>query len=87
MPSTLPLIAFLLAGSVPALVRALRYTGLAEVFRTFKALEAQVNGPRVGDTAPDFTLPRTFEESISLSRLLEDGPVLLHFYVFDFGSI
>ena len=46
-----------------------------------------MDGPQVGDPAPDFTLPRTFEESISLSRLLEDGPLLLHFYVFDFGSI
>jgi hypothetical protein len=79
--------ATLLAGSVAASIRALRYTEPADVFRTLKALEAEVNGPRVGDTAPDFTLPRTFEESISLSRLLEDGPLLLHFYVFDFGSI
>lgn len=41
---------------------------------------------QVGDTAPDFTLPRTFEESIGLNDLLRRGPVLLHFYVFDFGS-
>ena len=46
-----------------------------------------MDGPQVGDPAPDFTLPRTFEESITLSCLLEDGPLLLHFYVFDFGSI
>ncbi len=44
-------------------------------------------GPQVGDVAPDFTLPRTFEESVTLSELLERGPVLLHFYVFDFGAI
>ncbi len=42
---------------------------------------------QVGDRAPDFTLPRTFEESIQLADLLGRGPVLLHFYVFDFGSI
>ena len=41
---------------------------------------------KVGDRAPDFTLPRTFEESVSLSDLLKRGPVLLHFYVFDFGA-
>jgi peroxiredoxin len=41
---------------------------------------------QVGDRAPDFTLPRTFEESVTLSELLERGPVLLHFYVFDFGA-
>ena len=40
----------------------------------------------VGDRAPDFTLRRTFEESVTLSELLQRGPVLLHFYVFDFGS-
>ena len=36
--------------------------------------------------APDFTLRRTFEESVSLAELLARGPVLLHFYVFDFGN-
>lgn len=41
--------------------------------------------PGVGDPAPDFTLRRTFEESISLSDLLSKGPLLLAFYVFDFG--
>lgn len=41
--------------------------------------------PGVGDPAPDFTLRRTFEESISLSDLLTKGPLLLAFYVFDFG--
>jgi peroxiredoxin len=46
-----------------------------------------MEGPQVGDPAPDFTLPRTLEESVTLSDLLERGPVLLHFYVFDFGSI
>jgi peroxiredoxin len=40
----------------------------------------------VGDRAPDFTLRRNFEESVTLSELLRRGPVLLHFYVFDFGS-
>jgi peroxiredoxin len=46
-----------------------------------------MTGPQVGDRAPDFTLPRTFEESVSLADLLRRGPVLLHFYVFDFGSV
>lgn len=43
--------------------------------------------PQIGDRAPDFTLPRTFEESVSLADLLRQGSVLLHFYVFDFGTI
>jgi len=41
----------------------------------------------VGDTAPDFTLRRTFEESVSLAELLGRGPVVLAFYVFDFGNV
>jgi peroxiredoxin len=41
----------------------------------------------VGDTAPDFTLRRTFEEAVRLADLLARGPVLLHFYVFDFGGV
>lgn len=41
--------------------------------------------PGVGDPAPHFTLRRTFEESISLADLLATGPLLLAFYVFDFG--
>ena len=42
---------------------------------------------QVGDRAPDFTLPRTFEESVSLADLLRRGPILLAFYVFDFGAV
>jgi peroxiredoxin len=41
----------------------------------------------VGVTAPDFTLRRTFEEDVSLSDLLARGPVVVAFYVFDFGNI
>ena len=43
--------------------------------------------PGVGDRAPAFALRRTFEETISLERLIEHGPLLLAFYVFDFGSV
>jgi len=42
---------------------------------------------QAGDRAPDFTLPRTFEESVSLAALRQRGPVLLLFYVFDFGAV
>jgi peroxiredoxin len=41
----------------------------------------------VGDQAPDFELRRTFEEQVRLSDLCERGPVLVHFYVFDYGGI
>lgn len=43
--------------------------------------------PRTGDRAPHFELRRTFEESLSLTDLLEKGPLLLAFYVFDFGPV
>lgn len=35
---------------------------------------------KVGDKAPDFTLPDTDGTPVSLSRLLEKGPVILAFY-------
>jgi len=40
-----------------------------------------------GDQAPDFVLRRTFEEDVALADLLNAGPVLLVFYVFDFGHV
>jgi peroxiredoxin len=41
----------------------------------------------LGAIAPDFTLRRTFEESVSLHDLLAKGPAVVAFYVFDFGNI
>lgn len=43
--------------------------------------------PGIGDRAPAFRLRRTFEESVGLPNLLERGPLLLGFYVFDFGPV
>lgn len=43
--------------------------------------------PGVGDRAPSFELRRTFEESVRLEDLLARGPLLLAFYVFDFGPV
>ncbi len=40
----------------------------------------------VGDNAPDFTLPSTTGETISLSRFRGRKYVLLEFYVNDFGA-
>ena len=39
------------------------------------------------ETAPDFTLRQTFERDVSLSGLVQNGPVVLAFYVFDFGAV
>lgn len=47
----------------------------------------QNSPPLVGDTVPDFTLRRTFEESIGLADLRSRGPVVVAFYVFDFGNL
>jgi peroxiredoxin Q/BCP len=35
---------------------------------------------KVGDRAPDFTLPDTEGRPVTLSKLLETGPVILAFY-------
>lgn len=35
---------------------------------------------KVGDKAPDFTLPDTEGRPVTLSKLLERGPVILAFY-------
>jgi hypothetical protein len=40
----------------------------------------------VGEKAPDFTLPSTTGENVSLSQFQNKKLVLLEFYVSDFGS-
>jgi len=40
----------------------------------------------VGEKAPDFTLPSTAGENISLSQFWNKKLVLLEFYVSDFGA-
>jgi peroxiredoxin len=45
-------------------------------------------GLDVGHRAPSFELRKTFEEKVSLEDLLEGHrPLILAFYVFDFGSV
>lgn len=39
----------------------------------------------VGDVAPDFTMPSTEGDGFNLYGELEKGPVLLNFYIGDFG--
>jgi peroxiredoxin len=44
-------------------------------------------GPFVGDLAPSFRLRQTFEQEVALADHLRQGPVVLAFYVFDFGNV
>lgn len=41
---------------------------------------------KVGDKAPDFTLPDTEGKPVTLSKLLAEGPVILAFYPKAFTS-
>ncbi len=43
-------------------------------------------GVEVGETAPDFTLPSTTGEKISLSQFRGKKHVLIEFYIADFGA-
>ena len=43
-----------------------------------------VQAVEVGDKAPDFTLPSTKGDPISLSQFLDKKNVVLEFYVLDF---
>lgn len=38
----------------------------------------------VGETAPDFTLPSTIADEITLTEVLQERPVVLIFYLLDF---
>ncbi len=40
-----------------------------------------------GDTAPDFTLPNQDREEVTLSKLLDDGDVVLSFFPMAFTSV
>lgn len=49
--------------------------------------QQQGAGPAIGDRAPGFTLRHTFDREVDLQTTCKAGPVVLAFYVFDFGSI
>lgn len=44
-------------------------------------------GLNVGDKAPDFQLRAHTGETMTLSEALRQGPVVLAWYLFDFGRI
>jgi peroxiredoxin len=41
----------------------------------------------VGDRAPTFTLPSSIGEPVDLGEYLSRGPVVLAWYLFDFGRV
>jgi peroxiredoxin len=41
---------------------------------------------KVGDKAPDFSLPITLTEKMTLSDVLKEKKVVLAFYIFDFAG-
>ena len=41
---------------------------------------------KVGDKAPDFSLPITLEEKVTLGDVLKEKKVVLAFYIFDFAG-
>jgi len=47
----------------------------------------QMTELKVGDKAPDFTLPKGRDEKVSLKELVSKGPVVLAFYPGDFTSV
>lgn len=40
----------------------------------------------IGNKAPDFSLPVTFKDKMTLSDVLKDKNVILAFYIFDFSG-
>ena len=42
---------------------------------------------KVGDRAPLFRLPSSTGEAVELSEYLSRGPVVLAWYLFDFGRV
>ena len=42
---------------------------------------------KVGDKAPLFTLPSSTGQAVSLAECLDKGPVVLAWYLFDFGRV
>jgi peroxiredoxin len=68
-----------------------RMMGRRDVFKVLLAGAGVAASPlvaaavEVGEKAPDFTLPSTTGEKISLSQFRGKNLVLLEFYVHDFG--
>jgi peroxiredoxin len=65
-----------LAKQAPAKVVRALFNEIDDIVRS----GAGATAPRVGDTAPSFTLPDAQDRQVSLDSLLKEGPVVLFFY-------
>ncbi len=52
-----------------------------------ESVSASGAAPGPGDPAPAFSLRQTFERHVDLTELTARGPVVVAFYVFDFGDV
>ncbi len=64
------------AKSAPEKLQRIFAEGLEEIAAS-QVMETALN---VGDTAPDFSLSNAVGDTVRLSELLEDGPVILTWY-------
>src|SRR5438067_12474656 len=54
--------------------------GFGRIVAAQAAVDYVAQAPKVGDRAPDFTLPDQLGREVSLAGELEQGPVVLIFY-------
>ncbi len=64
------------AGQLPPELMTTFYQSIETLVQT----DIAKNSLKVGEKAPDFTLPDTFGKQITLSELLQHGPVVVTFY-------
>lgn len=65
-----------MAGMMPPEVKQL----LQQKAEELAARHLETNAIKLGDTAPDFTLPNALKVAVNLAKLLTHGPVVLSFY-------
>lgn len=68
------------------LTKRIKSLFLAAVLLAGVGMAGASSALEIGDKAPDFTLPSTTGETISLSDFRGKKLVLLEFYVADFGA-
>ena len=65
-----------MAGMMPPEVKQL----LQQKAEVLAARHLEATAIKLGDTAPDFTLPNALQVDVNLAKLLAQGPVVLSFY-------